>query len=179
MREKKIVIACGYGCKLHARYKEYLIRVANYVNTHGEVSTIIVSGGPTQQKSFPNTSEAAVMRAFLETLGRVYVPIIEDHEAFTSYTNMSCTLKIVNRLGGGPDDTEIVVFCDAVRALKLKVIAEGVFKGYRIVMETHDLAPPGTAKWQVIPSLIDILATYVPPVNLIKEGIRKLQARTR
>ncbi len=181
MRTQKIVIVCGYGCDLHPKYRQYLTRVARYVNGDAGVWCVIVSGGPTQQKRFPNTSEAAVMRRFLETTGEVHMRIMEDHDAYTSYTNMVGARDIMERLGkrAGPDDNDLVIFCDAIRALKVKVIAERVLQKYRITMETCDLAPRGAAGKQVWQTLIDSLAAYVPPVNFFKESVRRMLAKGR
>lgn len=181
MRTQKIVVVCGYGCDLHPAYKRYLMRVARYVHGDAGVWCVIVSGGLTQQKRFPNTSEAAVMRRFLETTGEVHIRIMEDHDAYTSYTNMLGARDIMERLGerAGPDDNDLVIFCDAIRALKVKVIAERVLQKYHIAIETHDLAPRGSAARQLVPTLIDSLAAYVPLVNGFKEGVRQFLARGR
>lgn len=175
------VVVCGYGCDLHPAYMRYLMYVARYVNTHGEVRLVIVSGGTTQQGRFPNTSEAAVMRQYLETVGEVRIRIVEDHDAFTSYTNMFWAREILYRchtqLEGNED--ELIIFCDAIRALKVKVIAERIFKKHPIRIEAYDLAPRGSATSQLLSTIIDVLAAYVPLVNSLKEGVRQILARRR
>lgn len=169
MRKSEVIIVCGYGCKIDLKHQEYLNRVIAYLRGKF-IHLIVVSGGFSQRKTSPNKSEAMVMGSYLKSV--TSRPIIEENESLTTNENLRNTYRLI-KLDIRPNLHLIVIFCDAIRALKVKIIAEKVFKGYDIKIETFDLSPPGAAKRQLIASFADVLALYFPLIEVVRRKLRE------
>lgn len=174
MKKKELVLVCGYGCVLKKEHEEYLKRVAQHVNNK-VVEKVIVCGGPTQQRSARGFTEAGAMKEFLKHF--VSVPIVEEDASFTTFANLRNARAMLPYQFPSYRPV-ITVFCDAIRALKVKLIAEKVFRGYAVRIETFDLGA-GSAKKQLISTCGEALLLFFPLVLRAKEWVARLRAKTR
>lgn len=172
MKSGEIVVVCGYGCFLTGKYAKYLGRVAEYVRGN-TVEKVIVCGGPTQQQSAPGCSEAQVMRIFLEQ--RISAPIVEEDESYTTFANLRNARA---QLPFPTPAVTIVIFCDAIRALKVRLLAEKEFHGYAVRIETFDIGA-GSAKKQLISTCGETLLLFFPFIMKAKEWCVRVRAKTR
>ena len=136
---------------------------------------VVASGGYSQRKTAPNRSEAGVIKSFLQD--KISTPIIEENDALTTNENLKNVVRLLRnkiRL----ETHSLVIFCDAIRALKEKTIAERIFWEYDIQVETYDMSPRGATKRQILASFEDVLASYFPVINSIRRKIRERRAQT-
>lgn len=174
MSKRQVVIVCGYGCHMHPVYENYLSRVVRFVNEN-QVDLVVVSGGYSQRRTAPDRSEAGAMKSFLQD--KIGINVIEENNALTTNENLK---NVAQFLQGKikPESHSLVIFCDAIRALKVKTIAERVFWEYDIQVETYDMSPKGATKRQILASLEDVLASYFPVINSVRRKIRERRAQT-
>lgn len=170
MDRKLIVIVYGYGCHLTDRYKEYLRRVANFLGSN-LVDWLIFCGGESQKKSAPGISEAGLMRDFLEGDGEndwheAYVgkrplpKIFTESTSLTTPENVCFTATFLTKFD--PKNYQLVIFCDASQALKVKILAEEIFPEHEIQIETCDFSGRGEAKKQLKATILEVLALKLP-----------------
>ena len=168
MDKKQIVIVCGYGCHLTPGYQEYLRRVVRYIGENF-VELIIVCGGKSQQKTAPDKSEAEVISSFLQNepdweelyAGRCGLPkIICETCSLTTLKNLGNAKDFIGEFS--PKEYRLIIFCDASRALKVKLLAMSIFPEYDIQIETYDLSSRGEVKKQLMATNFEVLALKFP-----------------
>lgn len=175
MAQKKVFIVCGYGCDLSLKYQRYLRRVVGFIITENPYA-IIVCGGFSQLKSAPNTSEASVIESFLRDRMTAIpgISILQEDKSLTTSENLINAQKIMDKLD--IRSGEIVIFCDASRALKVKIIARRVLKGYSVRVEAYDLSSLDEAPKQLLATIKDALAVYLPVLDYLQRKQRERRA---
>lgn len=193
IRQWRIVGVCGYGCNLDSPLKPYLDKVAQFCR-QWRPDIIILSGGPTQQKSFPDTTEARVMyEHLLGALGDVlhdwWIPVwYLNEDAYTTYDNIGGIAeriyhwKAFYRVPDG--EPEVVLFCEATRALKIARAARW-FLGFppaaggpsiRIETDSWELMHP---TWELISTIEMELSLRFPLINWFRRRQRIKKSKTR
>ncbi len=192
MHKKEIVLVCGYGCHLNHRYVRYLGKVASYARKNSP-QLILVLGGFSQKKSFPKISESNVIKSFLGSIMRGSIlekaidVLVVGEDDFINEKEMSLTTnenlenaRIILESWRGkisPETHRLTIFCDAIRALKIKIVAEKVFRHYDIQIETHDLSGVDNAKKQLLFTFFDIFTFYIPLFSLLERKTKEIRAK--
>jgi len=183
---RRIVIVCGYGCNLESPLKPYLDRVLQYCFQR-RPDAVILSGGATQRKRFPNETEASVMYKYLKPLENHCHPMwfVRDF-AYTTYDNIEQATACVREIEHWhhTTDHEIVIFCEATRALKVAMLARH-FLGFpperglppiRIETDSWELMHPTI---ELVGTIKEWLAIRFPFLNTIQRNARIRKSRSR
>lgn len=186
-RLRRIVVVCGYGCNLESPLKGYLDKVIGYCMTR-HPDAILLCGGATQQKSFPGETEASVMYQYLKPL-RAYHPMwYKLSDSYTTYDNIrdaAMAIRAIEQLTQTTlPDNEIVVFCEATRALKVAMLARH-FIGFppaeggpviKIETDSWELMHPTT---ELVGTVKEWLAIKFPFLNTIQRNARIRKSQNR
>lgn len=163
MHKQIIVLVCGYGCKLTSGYEQYLERVIRFIREN-LVVLVVCCGGYSQKKTCPTKSEAMVMRDYLKSKlhfrGINDLKILCESASLTTRKNLEEAKSFIN--GFSPEQYQLVIFCDASRALKVKVLTETIFPEYETTVETYDLLKRGKAGAQLKSTILEVLALRFP-----------------
>jgi len=176
---KRVVVVCGYGCNLDSPLKPYLNRVVKFCREQ-HPDLVVLCGGPTQQKSFPGKTEAFVMHTYLR--GRFEEGLSDwpyrcylEEESFTTYDNIRGAAGIIR--DRGLTLSEITIFCEATRALKIARAARH-FLGFppehgappiRIETDSWELMHPF---WELLNSVEMELTLRLPVINWFRRWQR-------
>lgn len=117
-KDNSVVVVLGYGCYLTKEIKEYLGLVVGFLKDR-KVAAIITTGGHTNP-NLPEVSEAGIIADYLKSSG-VTVPIFLEEDSKTTNENLRGAKKILHEYE--LVDNKIIIFCDSVRALKVKILA--------------------------------------------------------
>lgn len=130
-----LVVVLGYGCHLDKTMKDYLMYVAalsSFRMQGTQKVTILTTGGFTNQKSAPETSEAGMMRNYLRSK-YLSCKICADTEALTTEDNILAIKKFVTQ--GWIDknltqisDYEIIIFGSKSRESKIRGLGNSILK---------------------------------------------------
>lgn len=173
----RIVLVFCYKCSLTPKYKRYLRDVARYVNANKAfVKAVIVSGGFSQLKSFPGMTESTVAVNFLRPKISADIPILQELTALTTRGNVENSKALIKEFFNG-NKFSVVIFCDAIRALKTKLVAEKFFKDYPFEMMTYDISRPGETKKQLLAAFAELAALYFPPLDYVRNKFVSLKAK--
>lgn len=163
MAARHIVVVFGYGCHLVPELKGYLDRVVRFVNER-KPDYLFLCGGPTQRKSAPGVSEAGLMRSYL--IPRLnYIPglmFLWEENSYTTPDNAEKTAWRIKEERLMDGQTELTVFCEATRALKVDLLVRH-FLGRRANIETASWELMSPEK-QIIGTLYDWAAIRFPPL---------------
>lgn len=166
---KKVLLVCGYGCALTDGLERYLDRVSKFARDWNP-DILILSGGFTQRMSFHHVSEARVMEEYLVAKNpKLIYAIVRDEQAYTTPDNLSNAAQILRDKGVAEGEREVVIFCDALRALKVAIYAEDHLG--QVTIETVHL-DRSSAKGQIIPTLQAFVARRFPLVDRIHRSLR-------
>lgn len=182
----QIVIVCGYVycldpghlLKLSSGCTRFLLKIIEYCFWNSSVRWVIVSGGFSRKKTLPQWSEALAMKKFL--FGRVpkFVSVTEESKSLTTLESIRNSKEMVRSWEVSTGERPlIVIFCDAAVALRVKLIAKRVFKGYEVRIETHDLSPLKDAEKQLLACVVDLVAYYFPPLASLRRKVKEWQAK--
>lgn len=180
----QIIIVCGYVYCLDSNHllssgcTRFLLKVIEYCFWNSSVRWIVVSGGFSRKKTLPQWSEALVMKEFLN--GKIPQPIsiTEENESLTTLENLKNTREMVRSWEVSTGEKPlIIIFCDAVVALRVKLLAKRVFKDYEVHIETHDLSPLKDAEKQFLACAVDLAAYYFPPLASLRRKVKEWQAK--
>lgn len=187
MRERKlIVVVCGYGCNLDSPLKPYLDKVIGYGMLR-KPDVIMLCGGATQQKSFPDKTEASVMYTYLKPLEAYHPMWFVLDDSYTTYDNIRDAARAINgevAAVTGEKDFDIVIFCEATRALKVAMLARH-FLGFpperglppiRIETDSWELMHPTL---ELIGTIKEWFAIRFPYFNTIQRNARIRKSRKR
>lgn len=133
---RHIVIVCGYGCHLDTPLRPYLDRVVNFINSiENSRLLVIFCGGPTQQKTAPGVTEAALMADYVyprtNTHGNSILEIEKLADSYTTFYNVRQTFFFLKYLfksksGFASNQTlpiRITIFCEATRSANVMLLA--------------------------------------------------------
>lgn len=171
-----IVVVCGYGGHLVPELQRYLDAVAEYINRH-KPHIMVLCGGCTQQESVGWHSEAIIMLEYLERPGKLthWPRLLLEEGSFTSYENIRGASQVIRRdLGRGFQgseklDARIVIFCEASRALKVKILARHFF-GFPPERGLPDIEIR-TVSWELMHPLKELQATIYDALSLYIPGL--------
>lgn len=185
-RRRRIVIVCGYGCDLESPVKSYLDRVIGYCMTR-QPDAILLCGGATQRKSFPAETEADVMYKYLKVLEMYHPMWFVLPDSYTTYDNIRDAAYAIREIEKMTmttlADNEIIIFCEATRALKVALLARHFIGfppangGLPIKIET-DSWEKGLTK-ELFGTIKEWLAITFPFLNTIQRSIRIWKSRNR
>ncbi|HUT22399.1 MAG TPA: ElyC/SanA/YdcF family protein [Candidatus Bipolaricaulota bacterium] len=159
---KSIAIVMGYGCHLSDDLKRYLDMVANFAR-YNSLAAIICSGGFTNKRSAPGKSEASVIAEYLRSQ-KVFQPIHLDESARTTAENLHGARKVMAEKRLRPD--RIIIFCDAARAMKVRVLARLILGKWPLVI-TYDMSGK-VIEWfkqTLLATPLDVIGLHVPAVR--------------
>ncbi len=173
---QRIVIVQLYG---QDPYKTalgpYLNRVAKFID-EWRPDHVICCGGPTEQKTYGGRSEADAAYVYLyPRLAFVQFQGWADRKSLTTLENVQGGVRILRKIPvSNWQDVEVVVFCEAQRALKTLVLywfllpeirknADGKDTGRRIKLETDSWELDNPIK-ELFKIVLDIIAIHVPAV---------------
>jgi len=186
---RRIVVVCGYGCNLDSPLKPYLDRVLRFCEERHPVA-IILCGGATQQRSFPDETEASVMYKYLKPLEHFHPMWFVLGGSYTSYENIRDAAVEIDKLraapwhGMEPRHDEITIFCEATRALKVAMLARH-FLGFppergeppvRIETDSWELMHPTL---ELVGTFKEWLAIRLPFFNDLQSARRMRKSLTR
>lgn len=155
-----IVVVCGYGCHLKPELQEYLDRVVQFANRK-EPDCLIFCGGYTQRKSAPGVSEAALLKSYI--IPKLKYPpdcVFLEENSYTIPDNIQYAAARIRSEKLLNQDTELTIFCEATRALKVDLLVRHFF-GRRADIETASWELMLPSK-QIISTLYDWAAIKLP-----------------
>lgn len=162
----------GYGCHLTEKMQRYLDEVVAFVKTD-PVAWVVATGGYTNKRSAPRTSEAKMMAKYLRGHG---IAVITENAAQTTCENFEGISRIILQRKMRP--SSIVVFCNKTHALKARLIGRvilGVWPEIKPVnvlgISTNEICK------QIIATPLDMLSLWVP--FLKKQGLRRKERITK
>ncbi|MEK7520430.1 MAG: YdcF family protein [Patescibacteria group bacterium] len=161
MEKKNVVAVLGYGCHLHKKMESYLATVAyqSAVTLHPEI--IICSGGFTNPRTVPGTSEAQMMGEYLEK--RIRIPIIREEKSWSTTENIRNIRRILAEQK--MEDAGLTIFCNEAHRVKVMALSYAILGylpmvyGYPIFGGTKE-----KLKQTVIATPISVVGLYVPAV---------------
>jgi hypothetical protein len=168
--KRRIVVVHGYGCNLDSPLTGYLERVLNDLE-RDPPERIILCGGYTQRKGFPEQSEAEVMRDFInertgfEYAGRIWCEI----NSYTTLENTKEAVRFIRTFYRTQlQDIEITVYCEAQRALKTLLLywfllpeLRRYHKRIRLETVSWELAHPLK---ELVKTNLELIALFLPPL---------------
>jgi len=167
--EDKIIVVMGYGCNLSRQYQEYLNLVVERTKKQS-VRFVIASGGFTNQKNFPQKSEAGIMTEYFLYKGIEKKKIIENTNSITTAENLIGAKKIIEN--NFASDLEVVIFCDLCRKYKVAYLAKKIF-GYKPEIKCYDLTLSILGKTkQYLITPINILAFKYKIIKKLENYLR-------
>ncbi len=182
---RRFVVVCGYGCDLNSPLKPYLDRVLEFCRRHRPVA-IILCGGATQRRTFPGWTEAGVMQDYLAPLHKEFQPKwFFRGDCYTTYENIRDAAEALDMLKRvhGEGDREIIIFCEATRALKVAMLARH-FMGFPL-LHGQPAVRIETASWEkgiwreFRGTVWAWLAIRFPIVNTIQSWRARRKSRNR
>ena len=169
MRLLNLVVICGYGNDLDSPLKPYLDGAVEFIEDNF-VSHVIFSGGESQRKSHPGQSEARTMRDYVRT--RLTCPDdlthVLDERPLTTFENIRNAARIMRGLQLEADN--IVIFCEATRALKVAILARRFF-GFRVTHDGRNAIQIRTSSWELMHPLKELLGTLKDTACLFVPGL--------
>lgn len=158
MAAKHVVLVFGYGCHLKPELQEYLDRVVVFCRRR-RPDLIIFCGGFTQRKTAPGVSEAGLMAGYVLPKLSGAIAYIKETDSYTTPDNAENASR-VNYRGLLSKETDLTVFCEATRALKVDLLIRHFF-GRRANIETASWEPMSPAK-QILSTVYDLLGIWLP-----------------
>lgn len=169
---KRVLLVCGYGCALTDGLERYLDRVSKFA-WDWNPDILILSGGFTQQMSSHHVSEARVMEEYLVARNpKLICVIVRDEQAYTTPDNIKSAARILHGQSLDPLQCEIVVFCEATRALKVALLAKKHLGTVRIETAHFDDSPEA----QVLATLLTLAGIRFPIIDRLHRWRRERRA---
>lgn len=142
----EFVIVLGYGCRLTKSLESYLTEVAGFLagyKTHHPHVVVIPSGGFTNRETAPDSCEALVIQEYLRANGHPDLKLWPECKAVTTLENLRFSRQIVEKACQEARIShnavvDIVIFCDSIRAPKVRYLAKRVFLGFPVRVTGHD-----------------------------------------
>jgi len=174
MLRRQIVIVLGYGCHVNNVYQAYLQRVVNYISEN-PVKCVVLCGGFSQLSTAPNRSEAQTMESFLKPIIPWRIEIRRDDDSLTTYENIDNASDLIADFNGR--EYSVTIFCGAIWALKVKILAERIFPDYEIQIETYDISSRGEANRQLLSTILEVAGLYLPFLTYLHRRGREKRAK--
>lgn len=168
---RKVVIVCGYGCHLTDKLCGYLDYIAGYlIANKNDIYLIITSGGCTNKKTAPGVSEAVLVKNYLgEKLRMVKVGLafVGEDEAVTTPDNLEFSARLIQELRMPFRDEyfEAVIFCDSIRAFKVRYLAKRLLPGgmgIQVVGYDFRRSVRDKVRQYLITTPLEIVSFYIP-----------------
>jgi hypothetical protein len=154
-----VAIVCGYGTDEDDRLRGYVEAVAASVH-RAAPSVLIISGGFTGGPNRP--SEAALIARLVRPEISVTEIIVEERAYSSLHNLLYAREEIIRR---NLSDREIVIICDQVRALKVRILARLVFRESRTTVVVLSRAESLAAYLVQFPStVVQVLGALFPLV---------------
>ncbi len=160
----KAIIILGYGCNPNGyRIEDYLAFSVEIKKELGNDYLFLPSGGFTNPRQFPGISEAGMMKERLLEISNSNIPFLDiEQGSFTTNQNLENCAQIIKKY----DISEVVVICDSIRALKVKIIAKRYLDNCTIKIIGFDFKRSLKEKLRQIPATIkDILSLFFPQIE--------------
>lgn len=171
LRDKEVVVVCGYGVKLTPNLRHYLDEVVRYLDGKDTHVEVITSGGFTNPREKPNVSEAGLMAGYLRSKNGFRNDIFREDRALTTLQNLRFAKKHLSQRR----PPQITIFCDSVQAFKVEFLAKRIFRGSKVVVRGIDFGR--TEKETIIQLCLStplvILGYYLPPLDWFLLWLRK------
>lgn len=166
---QRVIVVCGYGCHLVPELRHYLDKVVRFLKENPAPAAVIFCGGFTQRKS-AGESEARIMMNYvlpedMPELGEAAI-FLEDDSYLTPENIQGAARKIEGYVYTGEhvypgEQIEVVIFCEALRALKVGIFARHYMPDYEIRIETDSWERMSPIK-QLMGAIYETLGLYVP-----------------
>ena len=172
------VIICGYGCDPDGRkIREYMDFSALIVKNLPPDTIVITTGGHTQPKQFPGSSEAWMMKRLLKERG-IIRPIIIEERSILSTQNIENSFRITKERSA----EKIIIICDSIRKFKVKIFAKKRLEGSSVELDIKgfDFKRPIREKIsQIFRSLLEIAGMRFPVIDRAIISSRERRIRKR
>lgn len=187
MRERRlIVVVCGYGCDLDSPLKPYLDKVIGFGMLR-KPDAIVLCGGATMRKRFPDETEASVMYKYLKPLEAYHPMWFVLGDSYTTYENIRDAAWVIGHditEVTGEREFEIVIFCEATRALKVAMLARHFLgfppeRGMPPIRIETDSWEPMHPTHELIGTIKEWLAIRFPFLNTLQRTARIRKSETR
>lgn len=178
---RRIVVVCGYGCHLTPELTRYLDRVVRYIVAN-DAHHVILCGGQTQMASAPGVSEAGLMKEYIEAhLPPGWQLVVNTcADSYTTLTNIKHAARVVRVLqeqpvwkGHEPREDRVTIFCEADRALKVKILARRFMPvpitHLTLETESWELSNP---LWELVKTANEVVAMRFTPLAAWMEAQR-------
>jgi hypothetical protein len=185
--KNRVLIVLGYSEMLAGKLTpdliKYLERVGNYPHLtqlqapRSKVSFVVPCGGHTREKSAPALTEADVMVSILCAHYRGTIPIFPERDSLTTSQNLRNARKIILRSSISPESDELVVFCKATYALKIKFLMNKYFPEYTFYLETFDMGDESPLR-VLAGTTFDICSEYFPPLSWLGNILIRMKVRS-
>lgn len=164
----KVAVIYLYGCNMDSPLKMHLDKAILTILDEN-IKHIILSGGPTQQKRFPGKTEADVAYEYIKGFAPSDCYIYRENNSFTTYDNTKYSARTVYGLISSKYYvSEIIIFCEALRTLKIATLARHFFPDFHPGKPERKLRFE-TASWEqmnptleLVATIKDFLALYIP-----------------
>jgi hypothetical protein len=164
-----LVIVLGYGNDLNSPLRPYLDGAVEFIEDNF-VSHVIFSGGESQRKSHPGQTEARTMQDYVKA--SLTCPddsnFIMDERPLTTFENIRNAARILRGLQLETDN--IVIFCEATRALKVAILARWFF-GFRATSNGRNAIQLRTSSWELMHPLKELVGTLKDTACLFVPGL--------
>lgn len=173
MEKDEIVLVCGYGCHLTSKLRGYLEHVARYLEGRSSVANVVLSGGYTQEISAPGISEADLMSGFLRR-ANISHPLVKEEAAVTTVENLRATQRLLGEELGFWDHFTLTIFCDSMRAFKVRYLARRIFRGIPLHIVPHDFRRSllEKGKQYLLATPLEIFGFHFPAIGRRKRASR-------
>jgi hypothetical protein len=167
-----VAIVCGYGTDKDDRLREYVDAVAASVQRSAP-SVLIISGGFTGGPDRP--SEAALIARLLRPAIPATEVILEERAYSSLHNLLYAREEIVRRRLTA---REIVIVCDQVRGMKVRILARLLFRRSRKTVVALPRAESLSAYLVQFPStVVQVLGALLPVVARQIEKTRRPRIR--
>ena len=175
-----IIIVCGYPFE-GSELIEYLWPVSLMASElDPRCKLIMACGGKTRRNTNNGKTEAMAMVTLLSNLPLPKnVSLVAEEKSFSAFQNLRNARIALNKHPGiKPENDEIIIVCDAVKAIQVKYAARlKFFPGFTVRVKTYDVLGSGKELWEALNTVYDILSIWLPPLQWLKLAVKKIIAR--